>query len=203
MRWSNSLCYRWWYRNQQICHGELLMKRFLPIIIFALLTVACLTAASDFQTINDGQGANRVHGIGATFIPGSFPSPAGTTSTAACVMMGLGSSAAITPVSTGRIHIDVTFGTSNNTGGDGSGFGVKIGTGTAPINGAAITGTDIGPACGQYQWVSATANASQIVAIGGNFIGTVGTAYWIDVSLEAVTGGTAAIGKAKITAYEF
>ena len=95
----------------------------------------------------------------------------------------------------------ITGDVANNTTADGAKLGLYYGTGTAPANAAAITGTAIG-AVPVY---SAAANNQRVpfnitVIITGL---TLGTAYWLDLMLGAVTGGTAVVKNLTVTAFEF
>jgi hypothetical protein len=109
--------------------------------------------------------------------------PVGSAS-AVGLMQGLG--VLITPTKTGNIIIvisgNVTVG-SNNTG---AAFQIRTGTGAAPANGAVISGT----AQGTLNSVFMT-NAGDVDSFAVNATVTaltIGTTYWIDLTL-AVTGG--------------
>lgn len=124
-------------------------------------------------------------------------SPTGTTSTTG-VMMGL--AGAITPRVGGRVLIIVTGVAANNTIADGASIQIRYGTGTAPTNGAALTGSTLGLL---KNFVAETAAGKN--GFGASYVVTgltVGTAYWIDLSLKAVTGGTATIFDVDIVAIE-
>lgn len=128
--------------------------------------------------------------------------PTGTTSTTG-VMMGI--AGAITPVVTGRVFIMIS-GTLNNTTGDaGAQVQLRTGTGAAPANGAALTGTTRGgPVKGQATSSGAT-TTPLITPFSCNAIVTgltVGTAIWIDVELAAITAGTATVTGLSLSAYE-
>lgn len=124
--------------------------------------------------------------------------PTGSTS-ATGVMMGLGGTCTITPVYTGRVKVEF-LGWLKNSAVATSTHKVFFGTGTAPINGAAITGTQIGNSVGLDE--PASANQLQM-ANGGIITGlTPGTAYWFDLSLAA-SSGTATFGALSCNAFEF
>lgn len=128
-------------------------------------------------------------------LPGN---PAGTASTASDVMMGLAGN--ITPIKSARAVVIVTGEVANNTAGDGAIVRLRTGTGTAPTNGAAATGTQRG----QSQ-IFNSVSAAQISGFTCAFVLTgltLGTANWIDLSLQAVTGGTATVTNVTITAFE-
>ena len=131
------------------------------------------------------------HGAGANL------NPSGATT---AVMMGLNK--VLTPVSSGKVLVIVSGEVTNNTSGDGCKYGIRYGTGTPPVNGAAVTGTQIGTT------VTAQATGSVLNAPfshHGVAVGLVpGTAYWFDISLQAVGGGggTAAAKGVNITLVE-
>lgn len=124
--------------------------------------------------------------------------PAGTTSLTG-VMMGL--ALAITPKRTGRIRIRITGQQGNNTTADGSTVQAAFGTGTAPVNGAAATGTLIG---NPKTWTSLTGvlNANFELESDPTSAQTVGIALWVDLNLKAVTGGTASLANLDTTVEE-
>jgi len=124
-------------------------------------------------------------------------SPTGTSSTSG-VMMGLAK--AITPTNTGNVMMILNGSGANNTINDSCQVAVRYGTGTAPTNGAALTGTAPGlpilwtniSAGFSYPWSAA------IVATGL----TIGTPYWVDASLTAVSGGTCSIASITVSLME-
>lgn len=129
--------------------------------------------------------------------------PTGTTNGTG-LMMGLAGS--ITPQMSGKVMIVVSGNISATGIGGGSGAKTQIryGTGTAPTNGAALTGTAVG---NMAQIVNAA--LALIVPGNGNFTCnavvtglTVGTAYWIDQSLARITSGTATITGVSISVIE-
>lgn len=130
---------------------------------------------------------------------GTPGNPTGTTSLTA-VMMGLGGAAAITPVKTGRIAFTISGQMANNTNNDGATVQLRYGTGTAPINGAAVTGTQAG---NSQSFTAAAANNSSGFSISPIVTGlTLGTPVWFDLGLQAATGGTASVTGITISAHE-
>ena len=124
--------------------------------------------------------------------------PTGTTSTS-LVMMGLAGS--ITPNSTGRIMIFLSGDCSNNTTADGVGVQISYGTGTAPSNGGSLAGTQIG---GLVTFTALTGVLTVPFALNAAVQNLVlGTAYWIDLALKAITANTASASNISITAFEF
>lgn len=126
--------------------------------------------------------------------------PTGTTSTVG-VMMGL--AGALTPKVTGTVMITVTGSIQNGTSGDGAATQIRYGTGAAPANADAVSGTTAGVF---KQLTAVGAGNPKRVPFANCFLVTgltVNTAYWIDLALKAVTGGTASIFDLDIVAVEF
>jgi len=123
--------------------------------------------------------------------------PTGTTSTAG-VMMGLAGS--ITPVYTGRVLMLISGNVANSTLLDGINAQIRYGTGSAPANAAALTGTAVGSLNKTTSAVNAQKTGIALQAIVTGL--SLATAYWIDVSLAAVTGGTVTLTNVSLTAIE-
>lgn len=130
-------------------------------------------------------------------------SPTGTTS-ATLVMMGLAASSAsniITPQVTGRICIMISGVMAQSTTADGAIWEIHTGTGSAPANGAATTGTLAG---GQQSMTFLTGVLKVPFCIVAYVTGlTLGTAVWIDLAFARVTGGTATATQVMVSAFEF
>ena len=127
--------------------------------------------------------------------------PTGTTSTVG-VMMGLG--AVLTPQFSGRVFVCVNGNLTNSTAAAGNGAKVQIrfGTGTAPANGAALTGTAMG-SIQTSVLERATANDLQTFCVLAIVTGlSLGTQIWLDISLAAVTAGTGLAKNINISAME-
>ena len=114
--------------------------------------------------------------------------PAGTASLTA-VMMAIGG--AITPLTSSRVRIVVSGQLSNNTLNDGATVDLRFGTGVAPVNGAAVTGTLVGISQTMTALVAAARSGFCISGMATGL--AIGTAIWVDVSLLAVTAGTATV----------
>lgn len=128
--------------------------------------------------------------------------PTGTTSTTG-LMMGI--AGAFTPVVTGRVFIMISGTLRNTTGDSGAQVQIRTGTGTAPTNGAALTGTTRGGLVRGKITASGATSTPLIVPFSCNAIVTgltIGTAIWIDVELAAITSGTASITDLSLSAYE-
>lgn len=145
----------------------------------------------------------RTNGSGAlTFVTNASyqatpSSPTGTADLTG-VMMGLAGS--ITPNTSGQIIIIVSGDIANSSIG-GAKVKLRYGTGTAPTNGAAATGTPVS----QFITLSPIgANIQESFSVQGIATGlTVATAYWIDLQVAAMTTGTASVADITISAHEF
>lgn len=128
-------------------------------------------------------------------------SPAGTTS-ATAVMMGVNSGASIiTPNRTGRVVFSAACQMANSTINDGATVDLRTGTGTGPANAAAVTGTLRGLSQTKTSLVAADRGGFAVTVVVTGL--TLGQAYWADLSLIAVTGGTATVTGVTISAWEF
>lgn len=127
-------------------------------------------------------------------------SPANPTGTADTTGKMMGLAGTVTPSFSGRVLIAITGMMGNGAIGDGASVQIRYGTGAAPANADALTGTTLGKL---KNMVASTAAGIQGVALAYVVTGlTIGTAYWIDVGLKAVTGNTATIYDVDIVAVE-
>jgi hypothetical protein len=112
-------------------------------------------------------------------------------------MMGLAGT--ITPRGDGVVFMILSGDIVNSTGSDGGTVQLYYGTGAAPANGASLTGT---PCSGKVTDNNSGATRDlfsvQCAAVGLSL----GTTYWIDAAVAAVTGGTATIADLSLTAIE-
>jgi len=130
-------------------------------------------------------------------LTGTPSNPTGTTNTGG-LMMGLAQ--LFTPGFSTRIKIEIVGMMANSTINDGATVQIRYGTGSAPANAAALTGTAIGAAQTFTSLVAAGKSGFCLTAIVSGL--TIATQYWIDVSLAAVTGGTATITNLTVTVHE-
>lgn len=134
-----------------------------------------------------------------TILDANPADPASTTSTTG-VMMGLGTTCKLTPSYSTRVHITVDGVLSATATARVFAIG-KFGTGTAPINGAAFSGTTFG--------------GTRAVSIGATFTDgipfstsavitglTPATAYWFDIDLSG-TSGTITVQSVHCAIFEF
>lgn len=162
--------------------------------------------ANQFVKQTSAGGALTVAAIAGSDLPltsatlqASPGNPSNTTSTTG-VMMGLGTSCHITPVYSTRILLHIQGQVTNTTTGISATVTLRFGTGTAPVNGAALTGNVLTP--GIVAGAN-PANYSLPFNVGGLFTGFgVGVAAWFDVSLAA-GANTAAISNVSCYAIEF
>lgn len=111
--------------------------------------------------------------------------PTGNVSTVA-KMMGL--AGALTPQVTGRVLVIITGVALNATAaGDGTSITGKYGTGSAPANAAASTGSTFG--LQQHFVASTTAGQQGFTCIGVISGLTLNTPVWFDLEVVAVTAG--------------
>ncbi len=147
-------------------------------------------------------GASTVLYPGVATNFGTSAAPTGTNSTAAYVMLGLGSSWKLTPSKYGTVRLHINGQLNNGTTADGINVIIAYGTGTAPINGAGVTGTTVGLNTIFTDLTGLTTNGvpfSKDVIVTGL---TPTTAYWFDLQFKAVTGGTASVINAEFIAQE-
>ncbi len=154
--------------------------------------------ASGWLRITVALGIATVHSSLPVVSQSSPANPTGTASTAG-VMMGL--AGAITPAVTGRVQIILTGTIFNATAiADGANVQLRTGTGSAPANGDALSGTAAG---GLVKYVAATTAERAPFACSAIVSGlALSTAIWIDVGLAATVGGTATITDLSLSAVE-
>lgn len=117
------------------------------------------------------------------------PSNPGGTSNAAGVMMGLGASCKVTPATSGRVRFTVKGNVTNNNSSKNTTIQGRYGTGTAPSNAAALTGSAFDAAI----VVTTTAASSPLsfFTADGTVTGlSVGVQAWFDVSVAPNDGAT-------------
>lgn len=112
------------------------------------------------------------------------------TSSSTKVMQGFGAVWTITPATTGRVRITVVGYTTNTTTGNAK-INAAFGTGTAPVSGAALTGTTFS----NTDILATSASSGASPAVPFTFIAeasglTLGTAYWFDSALGSSTGSS-------------
>lgn len=80
---------------------------------------------------------------------------------------------------------------------------LKFGTGTAPANGVAVTGTSVG-SLKQTIGISGVGASYSVTTNRGNITGlTPGTAYWFDIAVVNGSGGTVNLTNVDCDAFEY
>ena len=131
--------------------------------------------------------ANPTAGDAATYENAGFGAIAAPN---ACVM---------TPGSTGRVLIMWTGNVTSNATAQTDTIQMVYGTGTAPANNTAVTGTAFG---GELAWVSLTGQLIVPFSLVGLAIGlTVGTQYYFDLATKG-SAGTVALTNMNFCAIE-
>lgn len=138
-------------------------------------------------------GPTGADGAGATtaVYNNTVASPTGNVSTNDTAM-GMGPSFSFTPGGSGKIFVLISGMVLNSTAA-GSGVNIRgrFGTGTPPANGV-ISG--LGTQFGATQhFVGSTTAGQQGFSVHGCLGLTAGTAYWFDLSIQAVTSGGATV----------
>lgn len=177
------------------------------------ITNTAVTAGIGFDVSTDGTLSirNRAQNAAGTILAGSYSLAATTAlpadqtgnATSTLKMNGLGAAGApctITPTSTGRVVFMVSGDLTNSVILDGISYKLVFGTGAAPANAAAATGTAISALRGPAAPVAAQ---KQGFSVQGETTGlALATAVWYDLQVADVTGGTASISNVTCTAHE-
>jgi hypothetical protein len=110
----------------------------------------------------------------------------------------MGLAGAITPVRAGRIFLSIC-GNIVATNGNTATAQLSYGTGTAPVNGAAVTGTQIGA---QIAQLALTGYLSTPFCLSAVITGlTITTAYWLDLALKS-SSGNVSVTQVAVSAHE-
>ncbi|MCD6503702.1 MAG: hypothetical protein J7K58_05735, partial [Euryarchaeota archaeon] len=161
------------------------------------LTKTTLTAGNGID-ITNGTGSITISETAANTFQATPANPAATVNTTG-VMMGLGST--ITPNKSGTVMIIISGDIQNNANNGGGQVQIRYGSGAAPANGNVMVGTTSG---GRVQYTNAVFNGNphpfSVNAIVSGL--TVSTAYWFDLSLAAISSGTANISNISISIVE-
>jgi hypothetical protein len=141
-----------------------------------------VTATPAFNALNPNAAP-------AGFLPSN---PSGTVSTTQ-VMMGVGATCSYTPASSGKVLVSVTCLFYTLTGATSIVLTGQYGTGSAPANGAALTGTLFGGNAA-YDFAAAEfASSSRQGAFTALLSLTAGTAYWFDMALATTNASDQAV----------
>jgi hypothetical protein len=134
-------------------------------------------------------------------VASATPSDPATTTSTSGAMMGLGASCTITPVRGSQVEFSFGGNYYNGTNTNSLLMTVRYGTGAAPANGAAPTGTVAG----------AISTTGGIFAVNTAIIFTLpriatgltpGTTYWFDIQVSVNVSGTAGFQNLNFNAVE-
>jgi hypothetical protein len=125
--------------------------------------------------------ANGGSGSGTALAASQVSQPGDPTGTASTTLVMMGLAVAYTPARTGIVKATLTCGVKNNTAVVLTTMGVRYGTGTAPIYGAAVTGTRWGGSA-DYVVEPGGTNRSQAVGFVDRLALAAGTTYWFDAA---------------------
>lgn len=159
------------------------------------------TSATGILDVGGAYQLNGVAGIGLA-VAQALPADQTGNATATLKMNGLGAAAApctITPTSTGRVLFIISGDLTNSTILDGIAYKLVYGTGAAPANAAAATGTAVSALRGPAVPVAAQKQGFSVqgIATGLSLVAT-----WFDLQVADVTGGTASISNVTCSAHE-
>lgn len=133
---------------------------------------------------------------------GAKPAAPAATASLTLVMMGLGTTLALTPGSSGLVQVTLAFQAFTNTAAVQCTVGGRFGTGTAPVNGAAVTGTRWGNN-GDFTVLPPSLASGVPITFTDLITLTPGTAYWFDLCmLTSVAADTAVPKNLSFTAVE-
>lgn len=155
------------------------------------------------STVSTGQNDATRTIAQAPAPPAAFtPSDPTGQSSATLVMMGLGSTCTYTPRGSGNVLATAT-GVYNDSTAETGQIAARYGTGTAPANNAAVTGTRFGGATDPSIGPTG-ANRPSGFAFSGLITGlTRGTAYWFDLAVSHAAGsGTCSVKNVSMTFVE-
>jgi len=134
--------------------------------------------------------------------------PVAPASTSVFAMQGLAGT--ITPATTGRIKITIAgtiVAPTSVVVNNGISYQISTGTGTAPVNAATLTGTQVGPVQTYTSAVAPTAAADVHVPFSISYLVTgltLGTPVWIDLAAKSVTTASAmGLSNVGVIAVEF
>lgn len=162
--------------------------------------IASLLTAGSGISITGTNTATISQSLNNTTLQGSPAAPANTASTTG-VMSGFGvTTCRVTPAYSGRLMVHFYGQVSNNTVGNSMSWNIRFGTGAGPADGAALTGTLIGPSMNA---TAPTANYLVPMVAGGAVTGlTPGVTYWLDI-VRATSANTLTMANVTCTAVEY
>jgi hypothetical protein len=149
-------------------------------------------------SVNGGSGRSTTPATPLNNLPNN---PSATSSTTK-VTMGLGSAWAYIPSSSGYVHVVIVGQLATATAAAAATVGARYGTGGAPTNGTADTGTAFGSKA-DFTITGTGIGLATPFAFTATLTLTAGTAYWFDVSVSTSNASDAAsVSNLSISAYE-
>lgn len=155
------------------------------------LSKSAAVGSSILPAANGGRGSASQYAV----LNAAPANPTGTASTTV-LMMGLGTTCTITPVISTRVRFTIFGSVNNNTAGDFAKYQMAYGLVSlpTPTNGQAAAGTVFGSAPVSVNLASGGGASSTPFSVSGIATGlSPATAYWFDIQLAAITGGTASV----------
>jgi hypothetical protein len=160
-------------------------------------TTMAATGTDKKLAISDLQTLIKAGPVSAVAQPGN---PAGTTS-ATLVMMGLGSSCKLTPGSSGKVLVNFTGQIAIAAAVQIITFGPRYGTGSAPANAAAVSGTRFGTAA-DWTFTPPAITIKYPFAFTDLLTLTPATAYWMDIAVGVAAADSVTLTNISFTALE-
>lgn len=138
----------------------------------------------------------------ARFLAGAIANP-GNNASLTIAMAGIGSTLAFTPTQTGRMLISISGIIANNSASNGYTASIRFGTGTAPVNGAALSGFPGGPSIGALGNAGSAALGSPFTLVGIATGLSPGVPAWADIAFAPLVGGTCTLSSLTAALIEF
>ena len=137
--------------------------------------------------------AQRVANLGLTATPGASATPSSPTATSSTSLKMMGLAASFTPTNASpQVLVIVTGVAATATGAQAVTVGGRYGTGSAPANAAAVTGTRFGAAADPVGGPGAAAAAGVPFTLAALLNLAPGGAYWFDLAVATGNASDAA-----------
>ena len=137
--------------------------------------------------------AQQVTNLGLATAPAAASAPSNPTATSSTTLKMMGLAEAFTPSNQSpQVLVIITGVAATATGAQTVTVGGRYGTGTAPANAAAVTGTRFGPASDAVAGPGAAAAAGIPFTITDVLTLSPGVAYWFDLAVATGNASDAA-----------
>lgn len=121
-------------------------------------------------------------------------------STSSTTLVMYGCNTTITPAkSSPKLFIIIQGMVTSNTVGQGGEFQIRVGTGTPPIQGAAVTGTQVTNSAFITTGTAGIEGYFNMSSVAGV---SAGSTYWVDLGVSTTGSGQATFSNVTITAFE-